>query len=527
MVATVLKLRYRILANSLLRRPSQLVGFIFGMIGALWLLGSVVAGFIALAVFQGREVAAVAAVLGGSALVLGWIVGPVLIAGTDTSIDAAKLATFPLTTRQTMTTLAAVGLTGIPGITTAIAALSTVILWARWPAAAVAAVPAAVVGVLTCVLASRLMETLSRGLGGNRRTREIVGTVVLALLIMTGPILTGILALLDSAGDIGGRLTDAAAVLSWSPIGAAWSVPADLAAGAWGGAVAKLAIAVATVVLLWALWERALAASIASAPRRASRSVRSGALGLYGLMPTGGVGATWARALTGWLRDPRYVRQLIFVPLFPALFLFTTGVDGWPFAASAVLVAFMLAVAGYADVSYDGTAFASVLSSGIRGRADRWGRVLGAACVGVPAVAVVAVATSAITGDWTRLPAVLGSALGLLLVGYGVCAVSSALLVVPVAAPGDSPFTSVPGQTFVNGLLVFVVWGVCAVLAAPALVLTIVALTTSSPLLGVVALVVGVVVGVVVVLVGVLVGGRTIERTGPDLLQRIKAFPTR
>ena len=31
------------------------------------------------------------------------------------------------------------------------------------------------------------------------------------------------------------------------------------------------------------------------------------------------------------------------------------------------------------DISYDGTAFASVLSSGIRGRQDRWGRILGAA----------------------------------------------------------------------------------------------------------------------------------------------------
>ena len=45
-------------------------------------------------------------------------------------------------------------------------------------------------------------------------------------------------------------------------------------------------------------------------------------------------------------------------------------------------------------------------------------------------------------------------------------------------------------------------------------------------MLGTVALVVGVVVGAGVVVAGVLVGGRTLERTGPDLLQRIKAFPT-
>ncbi|MCT9821466.1 hypothetical protein N3K63_14365 [Microbacterium sp. W1N] len=526
MVATVLKLRYRILANSLVRRPWQLVGFCFGVLGALWLLGVVVTVFITLAGFQGLEVAQTVAIVGGSVLVLGWVIGPVLIAGTDTSVDAARLAPFPLSTREIMRALTVVGISGIPGITTALAALATVILWVRWPVAALAAVPMAAVALLTCVLASRLVETLSRGLGGNRRTREIVGTIVLALLIMTGPILTGVIALVDAAGDMGARFADAAAVLAWSPVGAAWAVPGDLAAGAWGAAAARAAIAVATVVVLWVVWERASAASVSASPRRATRAVRAGALGLFGVMPSGGVGATWARALTAWLRDPRYVRQLIFVPLFPALFLFTSGVDGWPFGVSAVLVAFMLSVAGYADVSYDGTAFASVLASGVRGRADRWGRVLGAASVGVPAVVAVAVVTTAITGAWERLPAVLGGALGLLLAGYGVCAVSSAVLVVPVAAPGDSPFKSVPGQTFLNGLLVFVVWGVCAVLSAPALVLAIVSLTTNSTALGAIALAVGIVVGIGVVIVGVLVGGRTIERTGPDLLQRIKAFPT-
>ena len=35
MVATVLRLRYRILGNTLARSPWQLVGFCFGMLGAL------------------------------------------------------------------------------------------------------------------------------------------------------------------------------------------------------------------------------------------------------------------------------------------------------------------------------------------------------------------------------------------------------------------------------------------------------------------------------------------------------------
>ena len=103
---------------------------------------------------------------------------------------------------------------------------------------------------------------------------------------------------------------------------------------------------------------------------------------------------------------------------------------------------------------------------------------------------------------------------------------SSALLVAPVAAPGDSPFKSVPGQTFLSGLMVFVVMGACLVLALPGIILAIVALTTGSAALGWAALLGGIVVGVADTVVGIVVGGRTLDRTGPDLLLRIRSFPT-
>ena len=161
MVATVLKLRYRALANTLARRPWQLVGFIFGALWAIGALVSIVAGMVALAVFQPLETATVVAVLGGSALLLGWVLGPILLTGMDTSIDARGLAVFPFTRTQTMLALGGTGLTGLPGIATTLAALSTVILWVRWPLAAVVSIPAAMLAVITCVLASRLVGELS------------------------------------------------------------------------------------------------------------------------------------------------------------------------------------------------------------------------------------------------------------------------------------------------------------------------------------------------------------------------------
>lgn len=502
-----------------------MVGFIFGILGALWLLGVVVAGLVATSILADLATARAVAVVGGSILVLGWVLGPLLIAGTDGMLDAGRLAPFPLTRGQLMVALTGAGLTGIPGIATAVAAAATIILWLRWPAAAAAALPAIVLGVLTCVVASRLVTTVSTGFGGRRRGREIVGTLMLGLVIMVGPIMAGIFGMLDAAGAVSAEVGRAGAILGWTPIGAAWAVPGDVAAGTWLSAVCKLAIAAATLALLWAAWAWALQASTGTRPAQAARAAKSGALGLFGTMATGAAGATWARSLTSWLRDPRYLRQLIFIPLFPLLFAFTGGIHGWLFSVSAAMVALILAITGYSDISYDGTAFTAVLSSGATGRADRWGRVLGAASVGLPAVIAVAVVVAAIGGTWDRLLGVLGAALGMLLVGYGACAVSSALVVVPVPAAGDSPFKTVPGQSVASGLIVFVVLGACLVLAAPASVLAIVAIATGSAPLGALALVVGILVGAGVIVAGVTIGGRILDRTGPDLLRRIKAFP--
>ncbi|MBD3943598.1 hypothetical protein IF188_18050 [Microbacterium sp. NEAU-LLC] len=501
------------------------MGFILGMLAAVWLVGLVVAGLVAVSFLQGLEATRTIAVVAGSALLLGWAIGPLIVAGADGMVDADRLAPFPFSQRQLMLALTGTGLTGIPGIATTLTALASVILWVRWPLAAIIALPMIAVAVLTCVLVSRLVTTMTTGFSGRRRGQEVIGTIVIGLLIMTGPILTGILSAVDAASDLPARLELAGAILGWTPLGAAWAVPGDVAAGAWLPALCKLVIAVGTLAALWYVWARALHSSAGTRPRPTTRTVKSGALGLFGAMPTGGVGATWARSLNGWLRDPRYLRQLIFIPLFPALFAFTTGVDGVMFTVSAIFVALILAIATYADISYDGTAFASVLSSGITGRADRWGRTLGAGSVGLPAVIVVAIVVAAVTGAWQNLAAVLGGALGLLLAGYGVSAVSSALLVVPVPRAGDSPFKTVPGQTFASGMLVFLVMGACLLLGAPALVLAIVAMTTASATLGAVSLVVGVAVGAGVIVAGVFVGGRLLDRSGPGLLQRIKAFP--
>ena len=74
MVATVLRLRYRILGNTLARRPWQLVGFCFGILWALGILALVISVLIGVSRLDDLEPVRAVAILGGSALLLGWIV---------------------------------------------------------------------------------------------------------------------------------------------------------------------------------------------------------------------------------------------------------------------------------------------------------------------------------------------------------------------------------------------------------------------------------------------------------------------
>ncbi|WP_150958845.1 hypothetical protein [Microbacterium testaceum] len=525
MVATVLKIRFRVLGNTLSRSPLQLVGFIFGVIGALWMLLLVGVGLF----FVGTHDLALArsvVTVAGAVLTLGWVVGPIFAAGLDTTLDPAKLAPFPMTTRQMMVAITAGGLTGVPGIATAIGSLAVFLVWVRYPVAAVAAVVCVPLGVVTCVVASRAVAALAAGIGGGRRTREIIGLVGFALLIFASPIFIGIADGLVAASERGVQLQAIVSALSWTPIAAAWAVPGDVAAGAWITGILKLAIAVATLTVLWLLWRRSLSASVVAPPARTASRRRSGSLGWFGVMPSNPVGATWARSLTSWTRDFRYLRQLLLIPFAPILVLVYSFGDlhGPFFAASGLLVGFFAGILAYTDVSYDGTAFATVMQTGIRGRDDRLGRMLGAATVSIPLVLLADVVTLAIAGRWELLPAIIGGSLGLTLVGLGVSAVSSALLVVPTPAPGDSPFKRVPGSTFTMFLAFFLCWALVAVLALPAVIPAAMAVFFDVTGAGWVSLAIGLVWGAIVFAGGVLIGGARFDASAPRLLAQLRTF---
>lgn len=515
MVAHLLRLRYRLLLNGFKRSTWSLVSAVIGAAYGLLILVGIVIGMIALS-FTEPELVWVVSVLGGGVAILGWVVAPILLRGYDNSLSVAKLRVFPIPPQRLLVGLLVVGLLGVPGIVTIVAGLSTTLGWIGEPVAVAAAPFAALLAVLTCVVASRAFESVGASLAAGRRYREVMGVVVFVPILLLGPIIgLGGPALANASDD----LPAIARIVSWTPLGAAWSIPGDLALGRPLDAIAKAAIAVATLLLLVLAWRRSLTILLATPPRSAARSAGQRGLGPFAWYPATPTGAVAARTTVYWLRDPRYGGSLITIPVIAviAVFVAITGSD-WFLAALGPFIAAMFAITLCAEVAYDGTAFASHLSTGLSGAADRAGRVITLAIIAVPFVLVATIVPLVVLGRPEQIPALLGIGLGLLLTGFGVSSVASARFLMPVPAAGESPFKTPPGSTFTAQLGMYAAWLIVFALAIPELALGIAAIVTGSVVLGSVTLLVGITLGTVLMIVGIRRGGALLERRGPELL---------
>jgi ABC-2 type transport system permease protein len=518
MVAHLLTLRLLLLKNTLLRSTWQLVAVILGGLYGLGVLLGVTVGLVALSAAP-VELARTIVVLAGSALVLGWVVIPLLASGVDQTLEPARLAVFPIPLNTLVLGLTVGGIAGIPGVVTLLASLATAGTWWQHPIVAVIAVVCAAVAAVTCVVGSRAVTTLSSTFTSGRRFREAAGFIAIIPLVLLGPIIVSLSSGIRNATD---ALPGLAEALAWTPLGALWAVPSDVVVGHWGTAAARFGIGLVTLALLALLWRRSLAIALVTPAHTTSRSRGRGKLGFLGVFPATPAGATAARSLIYWIRDPRYARQLLVVPLIPVLIFFYSRYGSLEILnAVGPVVAVLLSLSIFTDLSYEGTAFTTQVVSGIRGRDDRLGRAAALASFGLPIVILLSVGSVWISGSWSVLPGLLGLSLGIFLSGLGISSYSSSAVIVPVPGPGDNPFRAAPGAGFTTALTTFATWGVLGVFVIPELALAVVGSATGLPVLGWIGLIVGIALGSALLVLGIRVGGARLDRTSPELLERL------
>lgn len=520
MVAHLLRLKLTLLRNSLKRSTMQIVGLIIAGIYGLGMLALVLVGLAALGAADAQTIGTVA-VLAGSAVILGWLVIPVVASGLDMTLDPARFTTYAIPMKSLLVGLALAGFIGIPGAVTLLAAMGTAASWWRHPVAGVVALMCGALAALTCIVASRAITAASTSLASSRRFKDVSGIVLLVPLMLLGPIIGSVSA---GVSDFSAYLPSLANTLSWTPLGAVWAVPAEVAQGAYGAAGLKFLIALATIAALAWIWKVCLAKALVT-PAFAGGSRRgAGKMGFFAWFPQTPAGAVAARCLTYWIRDPRYSAGLIIAPLLPLVLVFAGSQAGGLGSMGTVLgyggafAAFMIAWSISSDISYDNTAFALHLATGISGRADRTGRVVAAAVLALPLGLLFSVVGAVVSGNWAAFPATLGLVFGATGAGLGLASIFSARFIMNVPLPGESPMKSKPGNNFSSVLVQLAGFGGAGLLCVPVAVLVVIAAVSGQPLFGWLALVAGLVFGAGYVALGIRWGAREYNQRGPELL---------
>lgn len=518
MVAHLLRLKLALLRNGLRRSPWQLAGMVLAALYALGVVATLAMALVALRSAP-HEVAYTAVVLGGAAAIGGWGIVPVVASATDLTLDPARFTTFAVPMPQLLAGFALAGLLGVPGFATLLAALATVATWSTGILPALTALAGALLGVASCVILAKVVTTATAGLAASRRFKDASGLAFMLPLVFLVPVL----AVLAREAPAPGFLPGLARVLSWTPLGAAWSLGGEAAAGQAGAVLLKLLIAAGTVAGLAWCWKLLLGRALVTPPFAGAAKRGGGHLGMLGMVPAVPAAAVMARCLTYWIKDPRYSGSLAVIPLLP-LVLYFQGLQNGDFGGLVILpplVAFILAWSISADVSYDNTAFALHLAAGVSGTADRLGRVLACLAFALPVVLAFAVWQAALNGSWTGLPGLLGLSLGILLTGLGLSSVVSARYTVAAPVPGDSPFKKPPGNVAQTLAVQFIGMAVLGILVLPETALLAAELRSGNHALGWTNLAVGPLLGLALLAGGVRLGGTWLDKRGPELLAQV------
>lgn len=524
MVALLVRLKLTLLRNSLRRSVWRMVGLIIGMVYGLGVVAGVYVGMVALR-WTSVGLTADVTVVAFALLTAGWLVMSLLVFGVDETVDPAKFALLPVRARQLLPGLLVAGLVGVPGVATVLVSFSLVVTWTRTVPLALASLVAVPLGVLTCFLLSRAATAAFASVLSSRRFRD----VALVALALSGAVfgLGGNLIGSFGGSDIDalrGRLAGVATVLGWTPFGWAWAIPADLALGRWVAAGVHLVLAVVLVAGLWRAWGYFLARRLVSPIEAggAVHQVREGTLveRLFPATPAGGVAG---RTLRYWRRDPRYLAGIAGFLVAPVIILVGQLLNPYGSAEVAVLapslLGLLVGLSVAQDLSYDGSALWLHITTGLSGAEDRVGRVRSTLTIYGPLLVVMTVVALVATGEWTRLPIVVGLTVSLTLIGLGVGSLVGALWQWPAPPPGANPFQR-GNSGGLPALLSFTVtlFGTL-ILGLPTVGLAIWSYFT--PWIGYLTLPVGLVSGLVALRIGIAQGGKILDRRWPEVLTAV------
>ncbi|MFB7655147.1 MULTISPECIES: transporter [unclassified Streptomyces] len=520
--AVFVRLKLSLLRNGLRQSGGRRAAYIASAVVVLLFAALQLIGLIALRGHAHVEslVVLLAAVLG-----LGWAVMPLFFPGGDETLDPTRLVMLPLRPRPLVRALLTSSLVGIGPLFTLCMFAGSVAAVAHGGAAYAVGVVAAVLALLVCVTLARAVAAANVRLLTSRKGRDLA--VLSGLVVAVGAQLVNFGA--QRLGSSGlEQLDPAADVLRWVPPASAIGAMDAASDGAYGTALAQLALTAAALVLLLWVWARHLTRLMTtpdgSTLQSDTRPVRErGSSGLARLLPAGRTGTTMERTLRYVWRDPKtkaaWVTSLaigLIVPVFNA----------WQGTGSVYFACFaagMLGIQMYNQFGQDTSAFwmvAMTISSTRDAYVELRARALALLLITLPYATLVTVLTTAMLDDWPALPETLGLSFALLGAMLATGAWTSARF--PYSIPQEGYKNVAPGQIGLAWISIFGGMVGAALLCAPVIALTIwLNVSEGAADLGWLLLPVGTVYGGALTLLGLrLAAPRTAERL-PEILTAV------
>ena len=450
-------LKIRLLAGNLRGDLARKLGFAFTLVMAVL---AAVFGFslMSLVRLAPPEVAADIVIVVFTALLLSWMIVPLLMFGLDDTLDPARLTLFPLPAGRLAVGMFTASATGVWPLATLMVTAGALAGLASGVGGLLLGIAAVLVQFALCLVASRLVTTSLSSALRSRRGRDVLAVAAIGAVLFFQ--LPNLLFNAD-LGDPSAVLHAMAAILRWTPSGLAAHAMAD------GGLVGLAELVVVALVVLAAgrLWMKALNRALVSpgsATQAASVRKDSGLVDRF--LPDGPLAAVVTKELKYIRREPRY-RVVWFASVVVTVVLaFSISRDsegmtgpGLPVvftATGALMVAIQLGNA----FGIDGRSlWMNAVATGSE-RAlsvDLAGRHLANAVVATPLLLLIAIASSLFTGAPEAIGWALLTGLGALGVGFGVGSITSVVIPYTVperlnaftgAAPGQG------GQAFVSSM---------------------------------------------------------------------------
>ncbi|MCK1823724.1 transporter, partial [Streptomyces sp. XM83C] len=250
--AVVVRLKLSLLRNGLRQSGGRRAAYVASAVIALLVAALQLLGLIAL---RGHAHADALVVLLVAVLGLGWAVMPLFFPGGDETLDPTRLVMLPLRPRPLVRALLAASLVGIGPVFTVVLLAGSVIAVAHGAAAYAVAVVAVALALLLCVALARAVAAANIRLLTSRRGRDLA--VLSGLVIAVGAQVVNFGAQRLGAAGLG-QLDPVADVLRWVPPAAAVGAVDAVSGGAYGTAVAQLALCGAALAGLIVVWARSL-----------------------------------------------------------------------------------------------------------------------------------------------------------------------------------------------------------------------------------------------------------------------------